>query len=89
MPDYRSMLALCLVAALGSAEDVRALMLQARALQLRGGGADPASAASIYRRVVALVPESAEANIRLSEALQETQDIDGAVPPALLLRRMG
>ncbi len=83
MPDYRSMFAICLVAALGSAEDVRALMLQARALQLRGGGADPAAAATIYRRVVALVPESAEANIRLSEAMQETQDIDGAVPPAL------
>ena len=50
--------------------DVRALMLQARALQLRGGGTDPEAAAAIYRRVVALVPQSAEARLRLSEALQ-------------------
>jgi len=74
--------AILLLAAPASAEDVRALMLQARTLQLRGGGADPAAAAAIYRRVVALVPESAEANLRLSEALQEAQDPDAAVAPA-------
>ena len=62
--------------------DVRALMLQARALQLRGGGTDPEAAAAIYRRVVALVPESAEARLRLSEALQESRDLDGALSPA-------
>jgi predicted Zn-dependent protease len=64
---------------LASAEDVRALMLQARALQLRGGGTDPAAAVSIYRRVLARFPESAEANLRLSESLQEAQDPDAAV----------
>lgn len=63
-------------------EDVRALMLQARALQLRGGGADPAAAAAIYKRVAAQVPASAEAHLRLSEALQEAQDPVGALAPA-------
>lgn len=83
MLELRSpMLAILLVAAPASAEDVRALMLQARALQLRGGGANPAAAAAIYRRVLAQVPGSAEANLRLSEALQEAQDPDGAVAPA-------
>ncbi|GLH68547.1 hypothetical protein GETHPA_00800 [Geothrix rubra] len=62
--------------------DVRALMLEARALQLRGGGTDPEGAVAIYRRVVALVPKSAEAHLRLSEALQETRDLDGALAPA-------
>ena len=83
MLELRSpILAILLAAAPASAENVRALMLQARALQLRGGGADPAAAAAIYRRVLAQVPGSAEANLRLSEALQEAQDPDGAVPPA-------
>ena len=62
--------------------DVRALMLEGRALQLRGGGTDPEAAAAIYRRVVELVPQSAEARLRLSEALQEARDFDGALPPA-------
>jgi tetratricopeptide (TPR) repeat protein len=57
-------------------------MLQARTLQLRGGGADPVAAAAIYRRVLAQVPASAEANLRLSESLQEAQDLEGAVAPA-------
>jgi tetratricopeptide (TPR) repeat protein len=78
----RAILAVLLVAAPASAEDVRALMLQARSLQLRGGGADPAAAAALYRRVLVQVPESAEANLRLSEALQEAQDPDAAVVPA-------
>jgi len=83
VPDFRRpLLALLLVASLGSAEDARALMLQARALQLRGGGSDPVAAAAIYRRVLTLVPGSAEANLRLSEALQEAQDADGALGPA-------
>jgi predicted Zn-dependent protease len=81
--EFRSpFLAILLLAAPASAEDARALMLQARALQLRGGGADPAAAAAIYRRVLAQVPGSAEAHLRLSEALQEAQDPDGAVAPA-------
>ena len=78
----RPFFAILLLAPGASAEDVRALMLQARALQLRGGGADPVAAAAIYRRVLAQVPTSSEANIRLSEALQEAQDLDGAVAPA-------
>ncbi len=83
MPDIRfPILALLLAVAPISAEDVRALMLQARALQLRGGGADPAAAAALYRRVLALVPESAEANLRLSESLQEGQDPEAAMVPA-------
>ncbi|MBL0210661.1 MAG: tetratricopeptide repeat protein [Holophagaceae bacterium] len=63
-------------------EDPRALMMQARAKQRRGGGDDPSGAAHIYRRVVALVPQSAEAHLRLSESIEETGDMDGAVPPA-------
>lgn len=83
MRDIRvPVLAVLLAAAPAFAEDVRALMLQARALQLRGGGADPAAAAAIYRRVLAQVPDSAEANLRLSEALQEAQDANGALAPA-------
>ncbi len=83
MLDVRpSFLALLLVAAPLGAEDVRALMLQARALQLRGGGADPAAAAGLYRRVLVEMPQSAEAHLRLSESLQEAQDLDGAVAPA-------
>ncbi|WLT30363.1 tetratricopeptide repeat protein [Geothrix sp. PMB-07] len=83
MRDIRiPVLAVLLASAPAFAEDVRALMLQARSLQLRGGGADPAAAVAIYRRVLAQVPESAEANLRLSEALQETQDANGAVAPA-------
>ncbi len=84
MPDFRcTLLAFLLVWAPASAEeDVRALMLQARALQLRGGGADPLAAAAMYRRVLVQVPASAEAHLRLSEALQEAQDPDAAVAPA-------
>lgn len=83
MPDLRAPLLVALLAgAPASAEDVRALMLQARALQVRGGGADPTTAVVLYRRVLAQVPESAEANLRLSEALQEAQEPDAAVAPA-------
>ena len=83
MLDLRfPILAILLAVAPASAEDVRALMLQARALQLRGGGDDPAAAAALYRRVLAQVPGSAEVHLRLSEALQEMQDSDAAVAPA-------
>jgi len=83
VPDVRPLiLALLLGAGPASAEDVRALMLQARALQLRGGGSDPAGAVALYRRVLVKVPGSAEANLRLSEALQELQEADAAVIPA-------
>jgi tetratricopeptide (TPR) repeat protein len=85
VPDLRlPLLAVFLAANLASApvEDVRAMMLQARALQLRGGGSDPAAAVAIYKRVATLVPESAEVHLRLSEALQETEDGQAAVAPA-------
>ena len=83
MADLRIPMLACLLAVAAHAgEDVRALMLQARALQLRGGGADPAAAVAMYRRVLAQVPTSAEANLRLSEALQEIQEADEAVAPA-------
>ncbi len=63
-------------------EDPRALLLQARSMQRRGGGDDPAGAAQIYKRVIALVPASSEAHLRLSEAIEETGDMEGALAPA-------
>ena len=63
-------------------EDPRAMMLQARAKQRRGGGDDPQGAVQIYKRVIVLVPGSAEAHLRLSESIEETGDMDGAVAPA-------
>ena len=60
-------------------EDPRAMMLQARAKQRRGGGDDPQGAVQIYKRVIVLVPGSAEAHLRLSESIEETGDMDGAV----------
>ncbi|HJW08058.1 MAG TPA: tetratricopeptide repeat protein [Holophagaceae bacterium] len=63
-------------------EDALSLMLKARALQLRAGGSDPAGAAALYRRVIALVPSSAEAHLRLSEALEESKDLEGALAEA-------
>ncbi len=75
-------LVLLTAAVLVAGEDVRSLMLQARALQLRGGGADPAAAAALYRRVLTQVPSSSEAHLRLSESLQEAQDLEGALAPA-------
>ena len=83
MRDLRiPILGFLLVVAPTFAEDVRALMLQARALQLRGGGEDPKAAVALYRQVLAQMPESAEVNLRLSESLEEAQDLEGAVAPA-------
>jgi len=62
-------------------EDPRALILQGRALQRRGGGDDPAKAAVLYRRATLLAPQSAEAHLRLSEALLEADEIEAAVEP--------
>jgi len=63
----------------GAEDDPRALMIQARAMQRRGGGDDPKGAAAIYRKVIALVPTSSQAQLRLSEAILETNDLEGAV----------
>ena len=60
-------------------DDPRALMLKARALQLRNGGSDPVGAAELYRKVIALMPTSGEAHLRLSEALEESKNLDGAI----------
>ncbi len=64
-------------------EDPRALILQGRALQGRGGGDDPAQAVLLYRKAAALEPQSAEAHLRLSEALLESGDLEGAVAPGI------
>lgn len=95
MPDLRPLALLSLPALLAAqapspapqpkaarAEDPRALMFQARALQIRSGGDDPKGAAALYRRVIALVPQSAEAHLRLSEALEEAGDLNGALVEA-------
>lgn len=63
-------------------EDPRTLMVQARALQRRSGGDDPSGAAALYRKVIALVPGSGEAHLRLSEALMEGGDLPGALVEA-------
>lgn len=63
-------------------DDPRALMLKARSMQLRAGGDDPAGAAALYRKVIALLPKSAEAHLRLSEALEESKDLPGAIQAA-------
>lgn len=62
-------------------EDPRSLILQGRALQRRGGSEDPAGAATLFRKAVALSPQSAEAHLRLSEALMESGSLEGAVEP--------
>ncbi|HZU52647.1 MAG TPA: tetratricopeptide repeat protein [Holophagaceae bacterium] len=65
--------------AIAHLDDPRALMLKARSMQLRGGGDDPKGAAALYRKVITLLPASAEAHLRLSEALEEAKDQDGAI----------
>jgi len=64
-----------------STEDPRSLILQGRAMQRRGGGDNPAGAALLFRKAVALSPKSAEANLRLSEALMESGSLEAAVEP--------
>ena len=63
--------------------DPRALMLQARTLQREGGGNNPQGAAALYRKVIALMPDSSQAYLRLSEALMETGGIAASVEPAV------
>lgn len=82
-PSRALLIALGLGLAAQAQEDPRALMLHARALQQRGEGSDAATAAGIYRKVIALEPRSAEAHLRLSEALAESGDWEGALAPAI------
>lgn len=63
-------------------EDAFSLMLQARALQRRGGGDDPKGATALYRKVILLQPDSAEAHLRLSEALAESGELESALAAA-------
>jgi len=63
--------------------DPRALMLQARAMQREGGGSNPQGAVAIYRKVIALIPDSSQAYLRLSESLMETGSIAASVDPAV------
>ncbi|MBS1784457.1 MAG: tetratricopeptide repeat protein [Acidobacteria bacterium] len=63
-------------------DDPRALMLKARSMQLRVGGDDPKGAAALYRKVIELTPKSGEAHLRLSEALEESKDVPGAIQAA-------
>jgi Flp pilus assembly protein TadD len=63
-------------------EDARALLLQARGLQRRGGGNDPRAAIALYRRVIELQPASSEAHLRLSEALSESGEMEPALVEA-------
>ncbi|MCL1893684.1 MAG: tetratricopeptide repeat protein [Holophagaceae bacterium] len=65
-----------------SQEDPRQLFLRAREMQKVNGGNDSAGAVELYRKVVAALPNSSEAQLRLSEALMEIQDIDGALAAA-------
>jgi tetratricopeptide (TPR) repeat protein len=63
--------------------DARALMLQARAMQRDGGGNNPQGAVALYRKIIALVPDSSQAYLRLSQALMENGNLAGAVEPAV------
>jgi len=63
--------------------DPRALMLQARTMQRDGGGNNPQGAVALYRKVIALVPTSSQAYLRLSESLLEAGNISASVDPAI------
>jgi tetratricopeptide (TPR) repeat protein len=63
-------------------DDPRSLMLQARAMQRRGGGDNPQGAITLYRKVVAQMPTSSQAHLRLSEALLEAGSVNAAIDPA-------
>jgi tetratricopeptide (TPR) repeat protein len=68
--------------ALAAQESPKQLFLRARELQQVNGGSDSAKAAALYKKVIAALPNSAEAHLRLSETLMETHDIDGALDAA-------
>ena len=88
MSTLKSTATLMLLLALGlpawtqPQDDPRALMFQARIKQQPAGGDDARGAVLLYQKVIALEPTSAEAHLRLSEALVEAGDIEGAVPQA-------
>jgi len=63
-------------------DDPRALMFRARLKQQSASAEDLTGAVLLYRKVVALEPNSSEAQLRLSETLAESGDLDGALPPA-------
>jgi tetratricopeptide (TPR) repeat protein len=65
-----------------ASEDARVLLLRARALQLKGKPTDLMQAVSLYRRVVAMEPKSAEAQLRLAEALRDQGELEEALVPA-------
>jgi tetratricopeptide (TPR) repeat protein len=67
----------------GADVDPRALMLQARTMQRDGGGNNPQAAAALYRKVIALVPNSSQAYLRLSESLLEAGNLAASVEPAV------
>ena len=58
-------------------------MLLARSMQRDGGGNNPEGAAAIYRKIIALVPGSSQAHLRLSEALLESGNLAASVEPAV------
>ena len=59
-------------------EDPKQLFLKARELQQANGGNNPEGAVALYRKVIAALPDSPEAHLRLSEALMEIYDLAGA-----------
>ena len=67
----------------GPDTDARALMLQARSMQRESGGSDPQGAVALYRKVIALVPDSSQAYLRLSESLEETGNLQASMAPAI------
>ncbi len=82
MADRRYLPLLLAPALFAQQEDPRGLLLRARALHLEGTSASLAAAIPLYRRVVALEPGSAEAHLRLSEALRDAGDPEAALAPA-------
>jgi tetratricopeptide (TPR) repeat protein len=67
---------------LAAQEDPKHMFLRAREMQRANGGNDSAGAIALYKKVIAAIPNSAEAHLRLSEALLEVQDINGALAAA-------
>lgn len=82
MANRHFLVLLAAPALLAQQEDARTLLLRARALQLQGTPEALANAVALYRRVAALEPSSAEAQLRLSETLRDAGDAEQALPPA-------